>query len=234
MFFKRASTKACFFLVCFFLGVLTTSCKKPEPPKPPLVETVAVLPFDNETNNLNAPDILQSLVVAALKPTVYRVSDLQATNSFLEKVGIIDGGQLAALDPMKLGKDLGVQALVYGYVETFGYLNVGVYFQKKVVLNLSMIDVNTGQKIWENQGTGITMKFGLNKDQISQNLAEGLAEAAIEKGLKNPLEVESKQAVVKALSNLPGYQYAGFAEEPGSSKPGAKAAENILKSLIHK
>src|SRR5262245_43602075 len=101
---------------------LLTSCKV-EPPKPPLVQTMAILPFDNESNDVDAADIMQRLTYLALKPSVYQVLDIEMVNKKLADVGIVDGGQLAAVDPVKLGKDLGVQALMFGYVESFSYTN---------------------------------------------------------------------------------------------------------------
>src|SRR5690348_6824781 len=97
-------------------AILFFSGCKVEPVKPPLVQTLAVLPFNNGSNDLKAADIMQRLAYLALKPSVYQVSDLDAVNKKLADVGIVDGGQLPALDPVKLGKDLGVQALLYGSV----------------------------------------------------------------------------------------------------------------------
>jgi hypothetical protein len=111
-----------------FLLVLA-GCKTP-PPKPALVETVGILMFDNESNDLNAPDIMQRLVYLAMKNSAYKPLDINLVNEKLKTAGISDGGQLAVVDPVKLGKDLGVQALIFGDVESFDYTNIGFYLQK--------------------------------------------------------------------------------------------------------
>ena len=148
-------------------GALVLAGCKAKPTLPPLVETVAVLPFDNESNDVDAADIMQRYVYLALKNSVYRVSDVQTVNDKLKEAGISEGGQLGALDPVKIGQDLGVQGLLYGYVESFGYLNIGFYTQKKVTLQLKMVDAATGATLWENSQTGATRNMTLDPEQGS-------------------------------------------------------------------
>src|SRR5690242_17765446 len=108
------------FLTVFLLAVV--GCK-PAPPTIPLVQTVSILPFDNETNDVNAADIMQRFTYLAMKQSAYQVEDIDVTNKKLADVGIVDGGQLPALDPVKMAKDFGSQALLYGSVESFDYTN---------------------------------------------------------------------------------------------------------------
>jgi len=155
--------------------ILLPGCKVPVP-KPPLVETIAVLLFESESTDVDAPEILQRLVYLALKPSSYRVVDIEETNKILNKAGVKEGGQLPVLDPVLMGKDLGVQALLYGNVESFGYLNVGFYVSRKVTLELKLVDAFTGETLWENEGTGATRKFAVNEEDIKENFAKGLAD----------------------------------------------------------
>ena len=148
---------------------------------------------------------MQRLTYDLLRTTGYQVSDIDQTNKKLESVGIIDGGQLPAVDPVKLGKDLGVQALLYGSVESFGYTNIGFYSQRKVTLALRMVDVATGQTLWENTGTGVTRDVAFDKDQAGKKLARGLAQQLADKATKNPLAEESRVATLQALRTLPGF-----------------------------
>ncbi len=201
----------------------TIGCKV-LPPKPPLVETIAVLPFDNESNDLNAADIMQSLVYRALKESVYKPLDIEAVNGKLESVGIVDGGQLAIVDPVKLGQDLGVQALLFGYVENFDYTNVGFFVQRKVKISLKLVDAHTGADLWENSGTGLRPQVFLNKDEAKKAFLEGVAEQAIDKILKSPLQEEAETATFNALRKLPGFQFKGFGPEKNL----------VLKKMIRK
>lgn len=207
---------------------------KVEPPKPPLVETLAVLPFDNESNDLDAPDILQKLVQAALQKSPYKLMDLDAVNGKLAAVGIIDGGQLAIVDPVKLGKDLGVHGLVFGYVESFDYINIGFYLQRKVKLSLRVVDVQTGATLWENTGTGSRPQIFLNKDDAKKAFLEGVAEQTIEKIAKSPLEEEAKTAVMNVLRTLPGFVFYGFGEPSSVNKIFKRGSKDLLKGSIWK
>ncbi len=208
-----------------------TGCKT-EPPKPPLVQTVAVLMFDSEANNVNAPDIMQRLVYNALRPSAYQVANIGEVNQKLNDAGIADGGQLAVADPVKLGKDLGVQGLIYGNVESFGYINVGFYSQRKVTLELKLVDVGTGQTLWEHVGTGATRNFALDKEQAKANFAKGLADQLVDKAMKNPLDEESRLATLQALKTLPGFVFSGFAQDDQTPTKGKRETQNVIKSLI--
>lgn len=210
-----------------------TGCKV-EPPKPPLVETVAVLLYDNETNDLNAPDVLRRLTQWALKPTAYKPLELETIDKLLNGVGIVDGGQLAIVDPKRLGKDLGVQALLFGYVESFNYVNVGFYVERKVVLNLKMVDVKTGDTLWENTGTGATRRLALNSKDAQKAFAGGLAEQAAEKVFKTPLEDEARLATINALKTLPGFMFNGFAFDNSGPTKVQQGGSKILKGFIKK
>lgn len=206
-----------------FLGGVLAGCKV-EPPKPPLVETVAVLPFDNESNDLNAPDVLQDYVYRALLNSPYRPLDIKLVNDRLASVGIVDGGQLAAVDPVKLGKDLGVHALLFGNVETFGYTNVGYYTSRKVTIELRMVDVQTGATLWEASGTGANRNFTLDSAEAKKNLVEGIAQQAADKLTKTVLDAESREAVEESLESLPGFRFAGFQGAP--EKPAIKIGDS--------
>ena len=213
------------------IGVLCTGCKV-EPPKPPLVETVAILPFDSESNDVNAPDIMQRLVYLAMKSSAYRVLDIDETNAKLAKAGIQDGGQLPAVDPVKLGKDLGVQALLYGNVENFGYVNIGFYQEQKVTLELAMVNVTDGQNLWQNSGTGATRNLTLDKKEAQNRLTAGLAKQLVDKLFDSPLEEEACQATTKALATLPGFRFAGFSADEKARAGFKRGAKNAIKGAI--
>ncbi len=222
---RRLSAAA---LLALFAAI---GCKPPAPPVPPLVNTVAVLLFDTESNDLNAPDILQKYVQLALENSPYRPLDMKVVNETLNKAGIVDGGQLAIVDPVKVGRDLGVQALIFGNVESFDYTNVGYYASRKVTLELKMVDVATGATLWENSGTGATRQLTFDPNEAKRNLAAGLARQTIEKAAKAPLDDESRLAVIAALRTLPGYRYNGFANDPDLTKGQAVGRKVLLDNI---
>lgn len=206
---------------------------KVQPPLPPLVETIAVLPFDNASNELDAADIMQKKVYLALKPSVYRVSDIKETNELLKTRGITEGGQLPALDPKLIAQDLKVQALMYGEVENFGYVNIGFYTERKVALSLRLINGTTGEKMWENSKSAATRKFTLDAKEAKENFVGGLAAQMVDKTMKMPLEAEACQAAILTLGNLPGFHFVGFApDEENPNREAKKGAADLIKSQI--
>lgn len=224
----------CRSLLLLAMAACLSSCKV-EPPKPPLVKTVAVLLFDNASNDINAPDILQRLTYRALKSSPYEVIDLDASNQKLKDAGIVDGGQLPIIDPQKLGKDLGVQGLIYGSVESFSYTNIGYFVQRKVSLELKMIDVSTGQTLWEHVGSGATRKMTLNSEEAKHNFEQGLADQMIDKALQTPLAYEARIATIDTLRTLPGFVYNGFAHDSKSDEEDRRALGGAVgKSLFLK
>lgn len=217
--------------VVLLLSAVLFGCKV-KPPQPPLVETIAILPFDSESNNIDAPDLMQRYVFLAMVGSAYQVRPIKETNEFLKEKGIQEGGQLRALDPVKLGKDLGVHALLFGNVESFGYTNIGVYVSRKVVLELKLVDATTGETLWENVGKMINRKIALDEENIKKNFAKGLADQLTDKLFDNPLEEESKWATRRALLTLPGYRFKGFAKDEKSPNAVKKGTQKVIKQVI--
>jgi hypothetical protein len=212
------------------LGVIAAAGCKTIPPAPPLaIRTVAVLPFNNGSNNVDAADIMQHFTYAALKPSYLEVRDVNETNEFLEKAGIRDGGQLPALDPVKLGTDLGVQALLYGSVEDFSYTNVGFYQSRVVKLDLKLVEAATGAVLWQREGTGSSRNVVLDKKSAEKAFVVGIADQLTDKVFRSPLDEEARQATINTLSTLPGYHFSGF---DGDSGHGKAAARNVVKDVI--
>lgn len=212
---------------------LVSGCKVP-PPTPPLVKTVAILLFDNESNDINADDTMRRYVYLAMKPSVYEIQDIKQTADFLTNVGIIDGGQLPIVDPVKLGKDLGVQALLYGYVEHFGYTNIGFYVSRKVSLGLKLVDVGSGAVLWENSQTVANRKLTLDKDEAQKAFFKGLGEQAVDKLFKSPLEEEARQVTIKTLRTLPGFRFMGFARDEDTPNAAEATGKAVIKDQIRK
>lgn len=196
----------------FLLGLLIIwGCAGPQVKKavPPLsVNKIAILPFDNESVDIDASEVMQKLVYSTLtKSSPYTVLNIEQTNAKLAEKGIIDGGQLPVLDPIKMAEDLGAEALLYGYVEDFKYINVGIYVSRNVSLQVWLVDGKTGETIYEKSGKGTSSTFAVNEEEIKDNFIVGLADQALDKILRSPLKWEAEVAVQKALANLPGFRF---------------------------
>jgi len=175
---------------------------------------------------------MQRLVYLALKPTHYKVMDIKEINERLEKAGISDGGQLVVIDPVKLGKDLGVQGLMFGNVSSFDYTNIGFFTQRKVGLELKLVDTKTGATLWENEATTANRQVALDKEQAKRNFAKGLADQWVDKIAHAPLEEEARLTTIKALKTLPGFVFCGFAVDDQTVSPLQRGTKGFFKEII--
>lgn len=223
-----------------FLFFLLAACSPAKTKKPLPIETLAVLPFDSESNDVDAPDIMQRLVYLALKDSVYRVSDIEKTNAQLKEKGIQDGGQLPVLDPIKIAEDLNVQGLLYGNVESFSYTNLGFYLSRKVTLDLWLLDGTTGEKLWDNTRTSVRREVYVDKEKAGGAFLKGMAEQALDKIFTSPLSAEAMLATRTTLSTLPGFHFKGFGKEMKTNpikplkKKKKKNRGTLFKQLIQK
>jgi hypothetical protein len=139
--------------------VIFSGCAIPHPPLPydstnPL-KHVAVLPMKNDTNDVDGPDMMRQKMVKALENRSYVVKDLKETDQILrDRMGITLGGQIDLTTAQKLGKELGVEGLLYGTLMDFGELTTGAINVKKVRGKFKLVNAMTGQTVWA-RGLGV-------------------------------------------------------------------------------
>lgn len=168
-----------------------------------LPASVAVLPFDNQSVNLDAPGLVRRDVEGALRARGWRLADPAGVDAALERLGVTDGGQLPALDPAKLGSAVGTPGLLFGAVEEFTYENVGFARRRAVRLSLRLVEAASGARLWEAAGEESTGKVELDPHAAGRSFMKGVAEQAAETAQGRPLARETRTAVEKVLSYLP-------------------------------
>ena len=115
------------------------------PPK-----SVAVLPFNNHTTDLEGPQFVRERLNDRLRrDKLYPVYKLESVDEKLRELGITDGGQLPSKTPQQLGEALGAEALVYGDLLEYGYVTVGFVNTRKVKARLWMVRSADGERLWE-------------------------------------------------------------------------------------
>lgn len=113
------------------------------------IYTVAVLPFYNATNDVGGPADLRQEVHRRVARMHYNALPIKEVDELLyNRTGITLGSQLELIDAVELGRTLGVDALVYGYVLDFEDVTTGVYNVKKVRAGFKLVDAATGETIW--------------------------------------------------------------------------------------
>ncbi len=147
---RSVNARACLLILT---AALLVSCGlpaikvNPNPANP--VQSVAVLPLYNATNDVDGPVAIRELVDGRLRHFHYSVKPLKEVDETLrDKFGITLGSQLDYTTPEKLGEELGVDAVLYGYLLDFDTLTTIVYNVKKVRAAFKLVDAKTGKTIW--------------------------------------------------------------------------------------
>lgn len=157
--------------------------------------TIALLPLENQSLDLRAPELLRDLLDTYLSAAQFNLTDVNEAEEKLRGIGIQEGGQLNAVAPRKLGELLEAEALLYGDIETFNNANVGVYASRTVKVRLWLVDAKTGKKLWETEKSKANSELGLSKERAKSILVSGYANKAVENFMDNPLYPESEDVV---------------------------------------
>ncbi|MDD5210092.1 MAG: DUF799 family lipoprotein [Elusimicrobiales bacterium] len=161
----------------------------------PFPSTIALLPFENQSLDLRAPELFRDLLDTYLSAANFNLADVKETEEKVHSLGISEGGQLNSVTPQRLAGLLGTEALLYGEIETFNYSNVGVYAERMVKVKLRLVDGRTGETLWETEKSKGNSQVGLSKSAAKSVLLSGYANKAVENITNSPLAPESEDVV---------------------------------------
>lgn len=161
----------------------------------PFPSTIALLPLENQSLDLRAPELLRDLLDTYLSAANFNLTDVKEAEEKIRGIGIQEGGQLNAVTPQKLGVLLKADALLYGDIETFNNANIGVYASRTVKVRLWLVDAKTGKTLWETEKSKVNSELGLSKNSAKNILVNGYAAKAVENLMDNPLYPESEDVV---------------------------------------
>jgi len=164
---------------------------------------VALLPLDNESNDLDGPPFVRNLIFQGLAARGFQVLPLEPLDAALKLQGFTDGGQLRAVTPAKIGEWTGCDTILFSTLVNFDYINVGFYAQRRVTIFSRLVDAKTGVKLWEAEREGTTRVVVADKKQAERQFEVQMAVKAVEKMTHLPLQVESRIAVERLLGTLP-------------------------------
>src|SRR3989339_1155913 len=162
---------------------------------------VAVLPFSNQSIDLNAPVLLRYLFNKRLTNIGYNTIPLEEIDEKLRKMGITEAGQFPTTTPKELGEKLNVDGLFFGDVIEFKYTTLGFYYARTVEGNFKLFDAKTEQLLWEDERKVSKKEFEF-KD-IGRAFASQLVEKTIDKALHSPLKEEANGVIYTTLMTLP-------------------------------
>jgi len=167
---------------------------------------VAVLPFDNMSNSVEAPVFMQKLVHDALVSGGYAVISMDETAAKLKEAGITQGGQEKSKTPQELARILGASAVLYGTVKSFSYLTLGVYMKREVGVTAELVGVD-GEKQWKHTAVAKREEFSLKASETLGNMAKAVGTQLVikllEKLISHPLYPEMQRCVHDLTMTLP-------------------------------
>lgn len=111
---------------------------------------IAVLPFNNETGDAAAPDILRTTIQNHLSSKNFLITSYSEVEQLVESSPSMSPGQAA--------QSLGVDAVVTGNITDVELLHAGVYAQIELGVTLAMVDRND-RIIWQEQRS-VTSRAG--------------------------------------------------------------------------
>ncbi len=119
------------------------------------VRTIAVLPLVNNTNDVEGPFVVRTLLAARLGGYFYDVRPLEETDVILrDQMGVTLGSQLDMATTAQLCEKLQTDALLHGSLEDFNQKITGIYNNKRVRLRIKLDSCKTGTTLWMN-GAGV-------------------------------------------------------------------------------
>ena len=172
----------------------------PEGITPP--HTVAVLPFDNQTNSVPGALYLREVFNENLGRKGYVARPLSEVDQLLsDRFGISLGGQITDDLIPEIGKALEVDAVIRGTVQKFGT----VLIHDEVEATFALYETRAGNKLWEYHG------HAQRESEFSQLARHDpliaasvmLGGALIERGLGKPLYRVVHQFFAKLLAQMP-------------------------------
>jgi hypothetical protein len=155
------------------------------------LKRVVVLPMKNDTNDVDAPDLVRKKMVQALEDKSYIVVNVKESDQILrDQMGINLGGQLEMTTPQKLGEVLGVEGVLYGTLIDFDETTTGILNVRKVRAKFRLVQTQSGQAFWE-RGLGVRSETRMSGS--TGGLASLVARGADSKDKETPwVTIESK------------------------------------------
>lgn len=179
------------------------------------IKTVAVLPFVNNTNDIDGPPFVRQLFSNVLGQHFYDIKPPSVVDQKLkEQMSVTLGSQLDMTPLSKLCETLGVDGVFYGALDDFTHKITGLYNVKRVRVRGKLVDCKNGQTVWKNgigvkqvkyAGTlGAIAKLGADsqdKQETGQDLAPLFGDTIPAPWVELPAQ-DSKGIVAGAISGL--------------------------------
>ncbi len=166
-----------FFLVLVFIaGCAGVPGIAPSPDSTNPIRRLAILPLQNDTTDVEAPNFVREKLVPAFQRRFYDVQPLAETDQILrDELGITLGGQLSMASVSELREALQVEGLLYGTLMDYGEITTGLVNMRKVRGKFKIVETDTDTVFWEN---GIGIRSQDTSGGLVGNLSGAVASSA--------------------------------------------------------
>jgi hypothetical protein len=180
-----------------------------------LPSSIAILPFANQTNQVNAPQMLRRTLFGHLARTNYQFSHLQYIDNQVSVLRPTNG--FTRKDAQMLSQMLDVEGMIFGEVLSYNTVYAGVFAQISFEVKVSLVSA-TGELIWSETFEEVATEGAISLSPWS--VLYGLAVTAMH------LDDDNLFAVADKL----GRKIAGAIPQPRGFKG---YEQNFIESVIH-
>lgn len=110
---------------------------------------VAILPFENLTNNDKAGSLVRNSFYSQFASKKYRDVELFEIDEILDDNGLYEDHTYNSLEVSKLGQLLNADGVVYGKITGYNKLHLGLYSQVYVELEVKLVEASTSKVLWQ-------------------------------------------------------------------------------------
>lgn len=222
---RKILEKFIFFLMVTALLAGCLAAPKPDLSNP--VRTVAILPFSNMSNNVDAPAKVRATLEQRLTAKFYKVIPLEEVDlALLDGLGITLGEQLQDLDFNEIASKIQADAFVFGDITHYDSTIAGVLNTNRVSAKLRMVQVGTQTELWHTHfgaksessagGLGSLMSLGaaiadgtdeeiqwvtVESEQQSGGLLGGLISGLVKKTVDSAFGIDLQKETISMINN---------------------------------
>lgn len=168
---------------------------KPQPDLSNPIRTVAILPFENGSNNIDAPNKLRELFKSKFGLKFYKVLAIEEVDQILlDDFGITLGEHFEDVDFEEIKAKIGADAYVFGNITHFDQTIAGIINIKRVRAEMKMMQASNNEIVWNVSKMGIKSEAG-SGDGLGAlaSLASDISDAA-EEGDINWIKIKKKNS----------------------------------------
>lgn len=197
--------------------------------------TIAVLPMDNMSVDLDATPLVRPIVNSRLAHKGYKVIALDKVDETLKEQGVLISHDVYGFTPGELGEITGADAVLYGTVTEFARRYAVIYASVVVGVKFELVDCRTSEVLWRSERyagedtTAETIYILLSEQDIEDALAEVAVYSAAFAALES-YRPYAERVVKECLSSLPD-GYLGASIYPWDLDPDISDDDMVMRWL---